>query len=263
MKELYALIGQPLGHSFSATYFNDKFAREGIDACYQLWPLKSISELPGMITVHPNLKGFNVTIPYKREVMEYLNEVSDDAREAGAVNCVKVEQQSDAIRLRGFNTDIIGFSTALCEFINVAELPDLKVLVLGSGGAASAVCIALKRLGTEFLIVSRNKQTAAKSIDSNRVIEYSELTPQLIDEHRLIINTTPLGMTPEINVAPPFPWQYLSEKHYFFDLIYNPSKTLAMRIAEAHGAKVCNGLKMLYSQADAAWKIWQDESSAI
>lgn len=261
MKELFTLIGYPLGHSFSAKYFNEKFARENIDAHYVLSPIETIDELPELLATLPHLRGFNVTIPYKREVMRYLNSVSPEAQEAGAVNCVRVDHKSGGRMLRGYNTDITGFSTALHEFIETEELKSLKALILGSGGAASAVSVALDRSGIKYLVVTRDKNRLPTSIGNGKVIEYSSLTPDIIHEHRLIINTTPLGMAPVTNAAPPFPWEYLSASHYLFDLIYNPEETLAMKIAKAHGAKVCNGLRMLHAQADAAWKIWQDESS--
>lgn len=261
MKELFTLIGYPLSHSFSAKYFNEKFAREKIDAHYLLSPIETIDKLPDLLATHPGLKGFNVTMPYKREVMRYLNSVSPEAQEAGAVNCVRIDHEAGESVLRGYNTDIIGFSTALHEFIDPEELKNIKALILGSGGAASSVTVAFERLGIKYLVVTRDKNRLPSSIGSGKVLEYSSLTPDLIYDHRLIVNTTPIGMSPTTNATPPFPWEYLSASHYLFDLIYNPAETLAMKIAKAHGATVCNGLRMLHAQADAAWKIWQDESS--
>ncbi|MBD5190393.1 MAG: shikimate dehydrogenase [Bacteroidales bacterium] len=257
----YALIGNPLGHSFSPEYFNSMFREKGIQAEYVLRQLPSIDALTEMIENMPELRGFNVTIPYKRDIISHLDKLDETASHVGAVNTVKLIRNNGKTTLKGYNTDVAGFLRALTKFLkeNVSEshpYPE-RALILGTGGASAAVAYALDKLNIKYLFLTRSKKLSGQMCQSEKVIEYSDLSPELIYEHRLIINTTPAGMYPDTLAAPPFPWEYLSKHHFFFDLIYNPTQTLAMRISAAHGAKTTNGLEMLHAQADAAWEIWQ------
>ncbi len=254
MKE-YALIGRKLGHSFSADYFNSKFKKEGIDAQYYLWELPEISLLPELISAHPLLEGLNVTIPYKEEIIPYLDSLSPLAEQTGAVNCVKVirsEESSKGYFLQGHNTDVEGFMSSVRPLL---QSDSKKALILGTGGASKAVKVGLEKLGLEILFVSRNP--------GEWKVSYRDLTPEQVWEADLIVNTTPLGMYPNLNAVPPFPFQYMrsgkepnKSPQVAFDLIYNPSETLFMKICAAHGALVSNGLAMLHSQAEGAWRFW-------
>lgn len=256
VKEEYGLIGKKLGHSFSAKYFNEKFEREGIDAHYDLYPLANIDLLPDLIKKHPLLKGLNVTIPYKVEVMKFLDDLSEEARGIGAVNVIKISrEEDDTIYLKGYNSDAFGFTESMKEvLINAGFFEDDKsvekplALVLGTGGASKAVVWSMHNLGFQTQLVGRQHK--------NDCIAYEELTPDLVYEAKVIINCTPLGTSPDINTAAPFPYQYLHKGQICFDLVYNPAETLFMKICKAHGCIVSNGLEMLRLQAVGAWKIW-------
>jgi shikimate dehydrogenase len=240
---MYGLIGNPLGHSFSADFFNKKFADEGIDEVYKLFPLKDISELKDLLLTHPGLKGLNVTIPYKQQVIRYLTDIDDDARRIGAVNVIKISDGDKT--LKGYNTDAIGFHDTIAPLIK----PHMHgALVLGTGGASKAVIHVLKKMGFEVLSVSRHK--------SDATITYDEITPELLERFHVIVNTTPLGMWPDIEKAPGIPYEALSPLHLCYDLVYNPEVTEFMRRCAAEGATVKNGLDMLHGQALAAWRIW-------
>lgn len=240
---MYGLIGNPLGHSFSADFFNDKFKREGIDESYSLFPLSSITELPELLAKHPDLKGLNVTIPYKRDVMTYLTRISEEAKEIGAVNVIRISDGGKT--LEGFNSDAIGFRDTLIPLLK----PHMKkAFVLGTGGASNAIAYVLSSLGLEVTKVSRTAKEG--------VIPYSRLTKQMIDDHHVIVNTTPLGMWPKVDEAPPIPYEALTSLHLCYDIVYNPDVTLFMKKAAAQGAVVKNGLDMLHGQAIAAWQIW-------
>ncbi|MCB0586144.1 MAG: shikimate dehydrogenase [Phaeodactylibacter sp.] len=244
---LYGLIGYPLSHSFSKRYFNEKFHREQKEGYYyELFPLKQISELPGLLNAHPNLQGLNVTIPYKQQVMDYLDELDAGAAAAGAVNTIKVADG----RLTGFNTDVYGFEWSLRQFLGGSgvEVAGLKALVLGTGGAAKAVVYVLEKMGIGFQVVSRSKKPQG--------LIYRELDETLMEEHRLIINTTPLGMSPQVAACPEIPYQYISRHHLLYDLVYNPEETAFMARGRQRGAVAQNGLQMLYLQAEKAWEIW-------
>lgn len=243
MTTLYGLIGYPLGHSFSQKYFTEKFGNEGIDALYKNFPIEDITQLPALLDKYPQLSGFNVTIPYKEKVMQYLDEVSGEAIEIGAVNCVKITDG----KLIGYNTDAFGFESSLLEFLGD---PSPKALILGSGGASKAVRYVLKRLGVSYLIVSRNAQPGQ--------IPYPDIDEKLLAEYHLIINTTPLGTYPEVDSAPSLPYECLSESHLLYDLVYNPAETKFMRLGGERGAKMMNGWNMLIGQAERAWEIWQE-----
>jgi shikimate dehydrogenase len=246
MKKLYGLIGYPLEHSFSARYFSGKFEKESVCDCdYLNFPLEDINELVELISRNANLKGLNVTIPYKEEVIPFLNHIDEDAKKIAAVNTIKIIREKEDFQLCGFNTDIIGFKKSLLPFLN----PQIKkALILGSGGASKAVMYVLKNLGIEFTLVSRRGQYP--------FIKYEDLNEELMESSKLIINTTPLGTFPNIDACPPIPYEFLREGHVLFDLVYNPHETLFLRKAKAMGAVIKNGLEMLELQAEASWKIW-------
>ena len=237
----YGLIGYPLTHSFSVKYFAGKFAEEGItDTVYNNYPLESIEELPDLIKKE-NLSGFNITIPYKESVIEYLDMIEDTAEAIGAVNCVKI---SDG-KLKGYNTDEFGFRESLKTFVGDTKL---KALVLGTGGSSKAISHALTTLAIPFTFVSRRKKA--------EWLTYSELTESIIADHRLIINTSPIGMFPNINECPDVPYQHLTSGHFLYDLLYNPAETEFLNKGSDRGAKTKNGLEMLHLQAVKNWEIW-------
>lgn len=243
MRQL-GLIGKTLSHSFSKSYFEEKFQREHIsDFSYELFELADIQEITDFIQQHPDLIGFNVTIPYKQAIIPYLNELSEEVAAVGAVNTVVVEHIADQTVTKGFNTDILGFRKSLYG----TNLPD-KALVLGTGGAAAAVTYVLESLGCRCTAVSRNPQ---------RGLPYSALTPKIITHNKMIVNCTPLGTYPNINEKPDIPYEEISGEHFLYDLVYNPAVTSFLEEGARRGAKVQNGLQMLYAQAEAAWDIWQ------
>lgn len=245
------LIGRKLGHSFSADYFTKKFREEGADGEYRLYPVQDIRELTELLDSHPDLNGLNVTIPYKETVIPLLDYISEDASAIGAVNVIDIRHDSEGNRfLYGYNSDWKGFSDSLLPLID-AEMQ--KAIVLGTGGASKAVGYALKRLGIEALLVSRNPN--GKTSDT---IAYENLTPEIIRDHRIIVNTTPLGMFPDTATCPGIPYDALTERHLCYDLVYNPEETEFMKRASKYGAKVKNGLEMLHRQADISREIWKD-----
>lgn len=245
--KLYGLIGFPLGHSFSARFFTEKFSREGIDAQYLNFELPDIGDLMELLSERPELEGLNVTIPYKELIMPYLTEASAGARAIGAVNTVRISHDSDGnvTTLSGHNTDAPAFARTLAPLLPVEAV---SALVLGSGGASKAVCAALTSLGVSHTVVSR---TAAPGR-----LTYADLTAETMAANRVIVNTTPLGMYPKTDGCPPIPYDLLTERHICYDLVYNPEETLFMRKAAEKGATVKNGLDMLHLQALLAWKIW-------
>jgi shikimate dehydrogenase len=241
---LYGLIGYPLSHSFSKDYFTTKFAEERASDCrYLNFEIDDIAKIEDVIRSNPTLAGFNVTIPYKKEIIPYLDAISKEATEIGAVNCVKIAGG----RLTGHNTDAYGFALSLEELIG-ASRP--RALVLGSGGAAEAVRYVLRTIGVEYITVSRTKKSGN--------ITYEELTSEIIEERKLIINTTPLGMYPAVEAAPDIPYDGIGTGHFLFDLIYNPATTRFLGEGERRGAKTINGLAMLTAQADRSWQIWNE-----
>ena len=244
---LYGLIGYPLSHSFSAAYFARKFAVENIvDSDYRLFPITDISEVKDLLASNPGLLGFNVTIPHKIAVLPYLQQLSAEAEAVGAVNCVKIERSGLDVKLTGYNTDIYGFSESLLPFLK----PHYKrALVLGTGGAAKAVCYTLQQLGITFSMVSRNAGESS-------ILSYQQLSREIVSEHQLIINTSPAGMYPNTDTCPEIPYQHVSPGHVLFDLVYNPTETLFMKKGLAAGADVTNGLRMLELQAEKSWEIW-------
>ncbi|MEG0796483.1 MAG: shikimate dehydrogenase [Odoribacter sp.] len=244
----YGIIGMPLAHSCSPAYFNEKFKREGIEAEYLRFEWQEIGELPALLERCPTLKGLNVTIPYKQHILPFLDEISPEATAIGAVNCVKVTTRRGKPYLIGYNTDMDGFRKAVAAFIPSSLS---KALILGNGGAAKAVRYALCSLGVETLTVSRHPQTPT-------TIGYPDLPPLLAD-HRLLVNTTPLGTFPHPAACPDLPYALLSPDHYLFDLVYNPPLTEFMKRGIAAHAHACNGQQMWQEQADRSWEIWQQD----
>ncbi|MBI1227498.1 MAG: shikimate dehydrogenase [Bacteroidetes bacterium] len=242
---LFGIIGYPLSHSFSPGYFTTKFEKEGIIDCrYDAFPLASLDFFTAFLEETDGLVGLNVTIPYKSLIIPHLHYLSEEARGIGAVNVVKIKNGI----LTGYNSDVFGFEKSLVRFLPPSILFGIKALVLGTGGAAKAVKFSLKKLGIPFLNVSRH--------NGPDTIVYEEITASIFAEHQLIINTTPLGMSPNLKTCPSIPYGLASPDHYFFDLVYNPEKTRFLALAEAAGANTQNGLSMLYLQAERAWEIW-------
>lgn len=240
----FGLIGRPLGHSASAAYFTAKFTREGIADCvYALHELAAIEELPRLLREVPELEGFNVTIPYKREVMRYLDDLSFDARTIGAVNCVRCEADG---RLTGHNTDIVGLRAALDELLG-DELP-LQALVLGTGGASQAVQYALAERNIPFALVSRDPAKGHYT--------YDNLPCEVVEQSVLIVNATPVGTYPAVDCAPRIPYAYVTPAHRLLDLVYNPPLTQFLAYGQQRGARIMNGERMFREQAEAAWEIW-------
>lgn len=238
----YGLIGKPLSHSFSQRYFTAKFEREGFsDRRYDLFELDSIAALPGLLADTPGLRGLNVTIPFKQAVMPSLNEIDKLAAAVGAVNTISIR----AGRLMGHNTDAEGFREVLLPLL---EGRKPRALVLGSGGASRAVAYVLREQGIRFRVVSRDAQQGD--------LTYEQLEPIVVDVCTLIINTTPLGMHPEVEGLPLIPYEALGPRHTLMDLVYNPSQTRFLKEGASRGARVCNGEAMLYAQAEASWRIW-------
>lgn len=245
----FGLVGKTLRHSSSAAYFKQKFATENLSGYrYDLFPLSDISQIIHLIKEHESLAGLNITIPYKQAVLPFLNQVDDVAAAVGAVNTIKIYRTPAGILLKGFNTDVIGFERS---FPQLADFDN--ALVLGAGGAARAVCHVLKKRQIDYLMVSRNPAGGDQ-------IGYEQVNEQLLKRFRLIINTTPLGMYPETGNLPPIPYECLTDRHFLYDLIYNPSETRFLLVGRQRGAKTMNGHIMLIMQAEAAWDIWQDDT---
>lgn len=260
----FGLIGFPLSHSFSKKYFTDKFKAEGIDDCtYELYPLENIDDLPALLHSNPHLCGINVTIPHKINVLKHLDWIEHDAKRVGAVNCIKVISQSpvstafsgelafnnDDLWLEGHNTDIHGFDASLGPLIN--DSFD-KALIIGDGGAARAVKCTLENRGITYKTVAR------KPVEGG--ILFDDLTARDVEEHTLIINTTPLGTYPNVDECPPIPYEGVTNKHVLFDLVYNPPETLFLKKGAERGATIKNGYEMLVLQAEKAWEIWNSNT---
>ena len=247
MPVLYGLIGYPLTHSFSRKYFTGKFRNEHISgADYLLFEIREAGDFPSLFRKYPDLQGLNVTIPHKKAVIPLLDSVDEGARRVGAVNVIKKEKDGS---LKGYNSDYTGFRRSLENWLGT-DKTGAGALVLGTGGAASAVSVALEDLGLNYLMVSRNKK--------NDWLTYSDLAknPVILQEHLLVINTTPAGTYPGVNECPDLPYENIGENHFLFDLVYNPEETLFMKKGLARGAKVKNGYEMLVLQAERAWEIW-------
>lgn len=239
----FGIIGYPLTSSFSKNHFNEKFEKEGLDANYDLHAIENIDLFPKLIS-NTEFAGMNVTIPYKQQVMPFLTELDETASEIGAVNVIKFKYEDGNIRTYGYNTDAIGFETSLLPLLMTQHQ---KALILGTGGASKAVAYILKKNNIEFKFVSRTK--------GENQLSYEELNQEIIENHPLIINTTPLGMYPA-GSFPAIPYEYINKQHLLYDLVYNPAKTVFLEKGEAQGAVIKNGLEMLYGQAKAAWDIW-------
>ena len=233
----FGIIGFPLLHSFSAKYFSEKFEREHIEAEYSLYPTKVESLKLKVESLLNSLDGFNVTMPYKQEIIPYLERLDDTAREVGAVNVVH--------RRVGYNTDCLGFMESIRPLL---RKEDRKALVLGTGGASKAVCYGLKQLGVSPTLVSRNPKAG--------MLGYEDLTKDVMAENTVIVNCTPLGMLPDVDSCPPIPYELVTARHLLFDCVYNPEETLFLKKGKAQGAIIQNGIGMLYGQAKAAWAIW-------
>lgn len=247
MEKKFGLIGSTVSHSFSKSYFDEKFFREGLrDYHYELYPLTSVDELKKLLEENPELSGLNVTIPYKEQVLKFLTDIDSTAKNIGAVNVIKIQNG----KLKGFNTDSDAFYETLEKWF--PKIDGAKALVLGTGGSSKAVQQALKKLAIPFDLVSRE---AGKG---KHTYEGLEKNGAPISDAQLIINTTPLGMSPNTNAFPPIDYELIADHHYVYDLIYNPARTLFIQKAEMRGAKVKNGLEMLQIQAEKAWAIWNN-----
>jgi len=242
----YGLIGYPLGHSFSVSYFNQKFADEGIDAKYVNFEIKNIDQLQEVLDQNSTLRGLNVTIPYKEKVMEFLDSIAPEAQAIGAVNVIRVTHEGRNIRLKGFNSDVIGFTQSIEPMID--KKWHKKALILGTGGASKAINFGLKSLGLETVFVSRYQRPDT--------IQYEQITPEVIKEYNVVVNCTPLGMYPKTEECPALPYEAMDQHTILYDLIYNPDETLFMKRGAEHGAEVKNGLEMLLLQAFASWEFW-------
>lgn len=238
----FGLIGKYIDYSFSKKYFSEKFERENLPHSYENFDIHSIADFQNTISKTPNLKGLNVTIPYKEEIIPLLDNLDEDARKIGAVNTIKISEDK---KLTGYNTDHFGFQKSLEAFL---PLQQKTALILGTGGASKAVAYALEKLGFQFQFVSRK--------ESLNTLQYSSLNQTIIESHLLLINCTPVGTFPNIAECPPIPYHFLTENHLLFDLIYNPSETEFLKQGKIKGAKTTNGLKMLELQADKAWEVW-------
>lgn len=248
MKKVFGLIGQSLSHSFSKEYFTKKFTALHLsEYVYELWELKDLQSIRSFIKSKENVIGFNVTIPYKTEIIRYLDNISDDVKKINACNCVHIKNQ----QWIGYNTDWWGFYKMI---ENKLEKHHSSAMILGTGGAAKAVAYALEKSGISYVYVSRQKKLSSNV----EVLTYDELLSEHFMKHRLIINTTPLGMYPNVDTLPPIPIDFINEKNFVIDLIYNPKETLLLQEAQKRGAKVLNGLEMLYLQAEKSWYIWQE-----
>lgn len=244
----YGLIGYPLGHSFSVSYFNQKFKDEDIDAVYENFEIPSIDLLAEVLDSNPELKGLNVTIPYKQKVMPFLDNITPEARAIGAVNVIKVIHEGKKTKLKGYNSDVIGFTQSIEPML---ERFHKKALILGTGGASKAIDYGLKSLGLETVFVSRYERPDT--------IQYKSITPDIIKEYNVIVNCTPVGMFPKTENCPPLPYEAMNNRTILYDLIYNPDETLFMKRGAEHGANVKNGLEMLLLQAFASWEFWHDK----
>jgi len=244
----YGLIGYPLGHSFSQKYFTEKFAREEITGCtYENFPLKRIEEFPDLVRNNNDLYGLNVTIPWKTEILRYIDESETAITEIGAVNVLKIKRKDGKLRICGYNSDVVGIRDTVKPFF-----PDDggMALILGTGGSSKAVSYALKKLGFDVTLVSRSKRTG--------ILGYHDLNSTFFDKTNLIVNTTPLGMFPDVQTRPDLNYDLLNEKHVLFDLVYNPEITSFLKMGQERGCRIITGLKMLHSQAERSWEIWND-----
>ena len=245
---LYGLIGYPLGHSFSKKYFTHKFEKEGLEDCFfELFPLENIEQFPALLQANPSLNGIAVTIPYKESVIPFLHHLNIEAKKIGAVNCIKLNEGI----LKGYNTDIIGFEKS---FKPLLKPQHTKAFILGTGGASKAVQYVLTALKIPFMVVSRVADMAKE------IIAYSDITAELLEQHTIIINCSPVGMGSLQDEKPAIPYQFITSTHYLYDLIYHPEETLFLMEGKLRGATVKNGYEMLVIQAEENWKIWNSST---
>lgn len=241
----YGLIGRTLTHSFSKNYFTKKFEEANIADCvYDNFELATINDFPQLLQKLPDLKGLNITIPYKEEILPFLTDSNSIVKEIGACNCIRLDGET----VTGYNTDVIGFWRSLQPKL---KLHHKKALILGTGGAAKAIRYVLQQLSIDYRMVSRRKGLEEMG--------YEDLGEEVLAEYHLVINTTPLGMYPNVNTDPPIPYEYLTSKHFLYDVIYNPAKTKFLAEGEKRGAQICNGYEMLIEQAEESWRIWTAE----
>ena len=245
----YGLLGYPLTHSFSKKYFSEKFENENIDSAYDNFEIDSISKFPEIIQNNPELVGLNVTIPYKEQVIPFLHELNDSAQKIGAVNTIKIQRMGTEIKLRGFNTDTYGFENSLQALLKPEHK---KALILGTGGASKALKYVLEKLGIEYISAS------IEELKENE-IRYEDINEQMMQERLVIINATPLGTYPKVDTFPNIPYEYITEKHLLFDLVYNPEETQFLARGKAKGARTKNGYEMLLLQAKKSYEIWNSE----
>ncbi len=244
--KLYGLIGFPLGHSFSKQYFTEKFEREGIDDCrFETFPIGSINEFSSLLKNNPSLKGLSVTIPYKEQVLQYVDDISDEVKVIGATNSIKISNG----KLTAYNTDIAGFERS---FVKLLKPHHTKAMILGTGGASKAVQYVLTKLNIDFLVVTRNKRSGDQ-------ITYDDIDEAVMKKYAVIINCSPVGMYPNDTIAPAIPYQLISADHYLYDLVYKPAETLFLKNGKERGAAVENGYEMLLIQAEESWRIWNSD----
>jgi len=245
--KLFGLIGFPLGHSFSKQYFTEKFEREEVKDCsFEAFPIPTIEAFPSLIQNNPSLKGLSVTIPYKEKVLQFVDKLSDEVKSIGAANSIKISNG----KLTAYNTDIVGFEKS---FTKLLQPHHTKALVLGTGGASKAVQYVLRKIGIEYLIVTRSNEKKEKHI------AYTAIDEAIMNECRIIINCSPVGMYPNEDVAPAIPYHFISAKHYCYDLVYKPAETLFLKEAKSRGAATQNGYEMLLIQAEESWRIWNND----
>jgi len=243
----FGLIGMPLAQSFSKKYFTAKFENEGIDACYELFELQDIAEFTAL-KEHGGMSGMNVTIPYKEKVIPYLDELDNTAAEIGAVNVIQFTRHEGIVKLKGYNSDAIGFDTSFSPFLKPFHR---KALILGTGGASKAIDYVLRKKGVETTFVSRTPKPG--------MLTYSQLTREILTDHPVIVNSTPVGTFPKSDACPAIPYEFLTVNHLLFDVVYNPAETLFLKNGRAQGATGINGEAMLIGQAVAAWEIWNSK----
>jgi len=245
----YGLLGYPLTHSFSKRFFTAKFKEENVDSSYENFEIDNINKFPEVVKKNPDIVGFNVTIPYKEQVIPFLDELNDAAREIGAVNTIRVKRSGNSVHLKGFNTDTFGFETSLQPLLKDYHQ---KALILGTGGASKALKYVLDKLGIDYLSVSRKKNI-------ERGITYEAITREIMQERLLIINATPLGTYPKVDTYPNIPYEFIGNRHLLFDVVYNPEESQFLRRGKERGAAIKNGYEMLLNQAIKSYQIWTSE----
>jgi shikimate dehydrogenase len=247
---IFGLIGYPLGHSFSRTYFTEKFRRERISGCiYENFPIKSIDEFPELLQRNPDLAGLNVTIPYKTEILKYVNITEDSVDQIGAANVLKIKRENGKTYISAHNSDVNGIRDSLVPCTHGGKVT--RVLILGTGGSSKAVDWTVRRMGCETILVSRSGRKG--------ILTYEDLTAELFASVQLIVNTTPLGMFPDIDSKPPINYNLLTSSHILFDLVYNPEMTAFLKKGKERGCTIITGMKMLRSQAERSWEIWNED----